>query len=173
MIGFFALFIGLLLWCLLLYFSGSKHRRNIKQADKCLERLSTIVQPARQFSYLRKVDPFVFEEMILTAFKHLGHKIRRNRRYTGDGGVDGIVYIDKKKYLIQAKRYSGYIDNQHVLALNKLCQRKRCRGLFIHTGKTGRKSWAQSDSNSVEIVSGKRMLSLLLQQNFSLNHLSS
>ena len=98
--------------------------------------------------------------MILTALKKAGYRIRRNRRYTGDGGVDGQCWIDKEHYLIQAKRYSHHINAVDVKEFYQLCKSKGKKGLFIHTGKTGKASWRQT-KDVVFIVSGDRMLSLL------------
>ncbi len=62
-----------------------------------------------------------------------------NKRYTGDGGIDGEVIIGKYRYLIQAKRYRGHIALQHVQEFEKLLKRHNCRGLFCHTGKNRRR----------------------------------
>lgn len=86
-------------------------------------------------SYLRKVDPFVFEELVLYSFRKAGYRIIRNARYTGDGGVDGRVIRDGKRYLLQMKRYSGFIHLEDVQALDALCRKKNRGGLFVHTGR--------------------------------------
>ena len=86
-------------------------------------------------SYLRKVDPFVFEELVLYSFRKAGYRIIRNARYTGDGGVDGRVIRDGMRYLLQMKRYSGFIHLEDVQALDALCRKKNRQGLFVHTGR--------------------------------------
>ena len=91
-------------------------------------------------NYLKKIDPFVFEELLLTCFKEAGFKIKRNRRYTGDGGIDGKVWINGRQNLIQAKRYKSYIKKSHVQEFIDLCDKRKKDGLFIHTGKIGRES---------------------------------
>ncbi|MCW1113525.1 restriction endonuclease [Escherichia coli] len=86
----------------------------------------------------------------------------RNKRYTGDGGIDGQVIIGKYRYLIQAKRYRGHIALQHVQEFEKLLKRHNCRGLFCHTGKTGAGSKSVSiASERMEIISGQRLIDLL------------
>ncbi|MEX6059375.1 restriction endonuclease [Enterobacter hormaechei] len=42
-----------------------------------------------KINYLRKIDPFVFEELLLEGFEAHGFRTIRNKRYTGDGGIDG------------------------------------------------------------------------------------
>lgn len=111
--------------------------------------------------YLRnKVNHFVFEEVILTALKKRGYKIQRGRRYTGDGGEDGRCWIDGKLYLIQAKRYSGHVDAQHVLDFVALCGSKRCGGLFVTSGKVG-PSARRGAKGMVHVINGQRLLDML------------
>lgn len=141
------------------------HTRRIKTARRVLKKLQAIETPSAQFAYLRKIDPFVFEELILEAFHSGGVKIKRNSRYTGDGGIDGKVKIHGRYVLIQAKRYSGYIDNKDIDVFSKLCEKNGLLGLFIHTGKTGKGSY-QEKSGEVDIVSGSRMLDLILGRRF-------
>lgn len=72
----------------------------------------------------------MFEELLLEGFEAHGFRTIRNKRYTGDGGIDGQVIIGKYRYLIQAKRYRGHIALQHVQEFEKLLKRHNCRGLF-------------------------------------------
>jgi restriction system protein len=138
-------------------------RRRERQARRCLATLATISHPARQFAYLRKIDPFVFEEMVLEAYKRAGHKIKRNARYTGDGGIDGRVWIDGHLHLIQAKRYSQHINLGHVKAFRDLVAREKAKGIFVHTGRTGKASRAAAHgSSNLTMVSGQALLDLLL-----------
>lgn len=138
-----------------------RHFFNVRKASRSLKTLRAIDDPARQFGYLRCVDPFVFEEMILTALQEMGHGIRRSRRYTGDGGIDGRAIINGEKVLIQAKRYRQHITAEHVSAFAHLCRRSGKKGIFIHTGKTGKQSWVNGAEGHIDIVSGSRMLNLL------------
>lgn len=57
----------------------------------------------------------------------------------GDGGLDGQVIIDGEHWLIQAKRYSRAVSPAHVedfLTASPAVRPRR--GLFIHTGRTGK-----------------------------------
>lgn len=93
--------------------------------------------PQLLYARLRAMDPLAFEELLLESFERRGYKVIRNRRYTGDGGIDGQVVIDGAVWLIQAKRYADTIRSEHVAAFEALCRTKGRRGLFIHTGRTG------------------------------------
>lgn len=133
---------------------------NILLSYRNIKKLAALSCPKQQFYQLRRTNPFLFEEMILTAFKHNGCKIIRNKRYTHDGGIDGRVMLDGVLHLIQAKRYKGHINPSHVLDFLRLCQEQNTKGLFIHTGKTGKKSRVFADNDVIDIISGRRMLAL-------------
>lgn len=127
-------------------------------------------QPATLFyARLRAMDPLAFEELLLEAFEQRGHRVVRNRRYTGDGGADGEVIIDGEHFLVEAKRYRESIRPDHVRAFAILCSSRRRRGLFIHTGRTGGASRdALADVPGVEIISGRNLLALLTGTPFPL-----
>lgn len=136
--------------------------RRIKAARRVLGRLTQIEHFPQKLAYLRKIDPFTFEELVLEAFARRGCPIRRNRRYTGDGGIDGQVMIRGYLYLIQAKRYRWWISAKHVQDFSALVARRDCRGVFVHTGRTGGLSRSAANAApNVSIISGKRLMRLL------------
>ena len=145
-----------------------RHKLNWIAAYRALNDLANIKTPQEQFYFLRGLDPFVFEEMILTALKRKGHGIIRNTAYTGDGGADGCVFVDKVRYLIQAKRYRGYIKAKDVEAFAKMCHRRKAKGLFVHTGKTGKKSRNLARQHAIEVVSGQKLLTLFAPETINL-----
>ncbi|EPA8555473.1 restriction endonuclease [Yersinia enterocolitica] len=157
------LLLSVLSWiALLIGAKVSRHRRYQRQAQRVLARLPQLAGDGQRLNYLRKVNPYVFEELLLTAFERRGYRIKRNRRYSGDGGLDGQVWIHGKRYLIQAKRYARTITPAHVAAFGALVCRERCRGLFVHTGRTGLKSReARKGFPNIEFISGQRLLDLI------------
>ena len=46
------------------WFWPKKKRWRVKSSYRALKQLNKMESPAQKFAYLRKVDPFVFEEMI-------------------------------------------------------------------------------------------------------------
>jgi len=114
-----------------------------------LHRNQTNFNDAQRLSYLRKIDPYVFEELILISFKNNGYHIKRNKRYSKDGGIDGIIFdSNKNKIAIQAKRYSTSITPKHILDFTTAIKKcKAHKGLFIHTGRTGPKSYQNLSEN--------------------------
>jgi restriction system protein len=118
-------------------------------------------------SYLRKIDPFIFEEILLSLMYERGFKIKRNKRYTGDGGSDGLCWIDGKKTHIQAKRYSSYIKKSHFDEFKELIEKDKTKGLFIHTGKTS-KNILNEKNEKLDIISGKSLISLILGEKLNI-----
>ncbi|EAU9421403.1 restriction endonuclease [Salmonella enterica subsp. enterica serovar Typhimurium] len=139
-----------------------RHRRYRKTAQRVLGRLPQLSSDGARLSYLRKINPYVFEELLLLALEKQGLEVIRNRSYSGDGGLDGQVFINGERWLIQAKRYSRSISPQHVREFGELLAREGCRGFFVHTGRTGRKSLDRLGGYpQIQLVSGRRLLELL------------
>jgi len=142
-----------------------RHRWRRRQARTMWEQFHGCdrYQPAaRVFARVRAMDPLAFEELLLTCFEARGHKVVRNRRYTGDGGVDGRVVLHGMVWLLQTKRYDSAVRPEHVHSFALLCARQRQLGLFVHTGRTGGMSRdALAGQSRVEILSGDRLVALL------------
>ncbi|PRZ45339.1 restriction endonuclease [Paraburkholderia fungorum] len=152
-------------------FRKFSHIYRIKQARRIQNKLVEISRQdngsARVIGYLRKINPFVFEELILNVIEDSNIHIIRNTRYTGDGGIDGAFKLrDIGKILIQCKRYKNQINKAHV---EDLCQKVRehgCKyGIFVHTGKTGAGSKTIIETHrNVCFVSGETLVKLILGQ---------
>lgn len=153
---------------LYLFFKPKKnyrHVRNIEKSKKILFKMNEFegeYKEARIFAYLRKIDPYVFEELLLEALLAKGFQIVRNKRYSGDGGIDGKAYYKDQLYYIQAKRYKKYVSLQHLNEFKKVVGDKK--GLFIHTGKTGKDTYSEFKHTNIEIISGQRLINLLIQE---------
>ena len=160
------LFLGALFLFLLFAIKWDSNRYLLCQinAVQQLKRLKCTNTHAEKITALRGVNPLVFEEMILTALKRQGHKIKRNKRYSHDGGIDGAVIIKNTHYLIQAKRYTNHINPKHVQDFINICVKRRTKGLFIHTGITGKKSKDLVKNSNIEIIDGKRLTNMLTNQ---------
>lgn len=139
----------------------TRHQRKIQTADFILNRIKDFSE-GQKIAYLRKVDPYSFEELILTCLERKGFPIQRNKRYSGDGGIDGRFFIEGKLNLVQAKRYSGEIRYEHVGEFAELLKEYGCNGIFVHTGKTPRNiSLRNIDMSAITIISGSRLIDLL------------
>lgn len=161
-----------LLFCFVLLFRKrrrSRQKRNIRTAERILDKLKCFSGSNRRscvLSYLRKIDPFVFEELLLNAFRNKGYEIKRNERYTHDGGIDGRISLNGSLFLIQAKRYRSYVNPRHIRDFYFLIQRTEGvdKGFFIHTGRTGRDTFRQYKDTCIEIISGDKLIDLILKK---------
>jgi restriction system protein len=140
----------------------NRHSHNIKKSHTIIEKISNFKYEGQRINYLRKIDPFVFEELLLSSFEKKGYSIKRNIKYTGDNGFDGVVFdSNNNEILIQAKRYKGYINPKHVESFNCLIKSKKAyKGYFIHTGKTGKLN-GNDYLGTIEIISGSKLLNLI------------
>ena len=136
------------------------HRRRIRSARRVLAKISDW-EPPRVFGYLRKIDPLAFEELALEAFARSGYRIKRGRRYSGDGGIDGHVWVDGRWTPVQCKRYSSAINPAHVADFAALVRRHGGGGFFVHTGRTGPQSRKEADGTTFKIISGQRLIDLV------------
>ena len=143
----------------------NRHKHNQKKATQVLKKISSFEHQGQQIGYLRKIDPFVFEELLLNAFEFKGYKVIRNKKYTGDGGIDGIVFDHHgNKILIQAKRYASYINPQHIATFQLVLQKKKAvKGFFIHTGKTSSSTRDQFRHSNIILIGGSKLLYLIKQ----------
>ncbi|RAX09440.1 restriction endonuclease [Photorhabdus bodei] len=163
------LLVGLLLTIVVLWLNmpslsarSWRHRHYQAQAARILVRLPQLAGDAQRLRYLRKINPYVFEELLLLAFERQGLTVIRNCRYSGDGGLDGQVFIARQRYLIQAKRYSQFIAARHIQAFGTLLIKEQCGGFFIHTGRIGPTSRTLLKSHPrIQLISGQRLLDLL------------
>lgn len=129
--------------------------RQIQGSDRCQP-------PVVAFARLRGMDPLAFEELLLECFERRAVTVTRNRRYTGDGGIDGKVRICGEIWFIQAKRYKDSIRPEHVEAFAQLCAVKRVPGMFIHTGRTGPSTRTLLNRYPhIQIISGDQLLALI------------
>lgn len=155
------------------YYKRGTYRRFIRKlADQRLEELRALnpdKDGAKIFGLMRSMNHFAFEEMILTALAERGLKIKRNARYTGDGGLDGQFWVGKHRILIQAKRYKNHISRQHVEEFVHLCKKNNCRGIFVHTGRTGKASKMEAElAKRIQFISGQQLINLFLKRPFTM-----
>lgn len=147
------------------------HRRRVRRSRPVLRELRAMrgeALAARAFGYLRQVDPLVYEEVVMSALEDAGTFILRNRRYSGDGGVDGRCWLPRwhwHMHAVQIKRYGSAVAPPHVAALGQLVAHRRwAGGLFVHCGRTGPQSYAALRSARVTLISGDSLLRLLIDR---------
>lgn len=142
------------------------HTKNIKKARDVALAIRKIRSQGARLKYLRMIDPYVFEELILNSLSDAGYSVQRNTRYSGDGGIDGKAYSHGGRILIQSKRYSNHISANDVKKFSKVCKENKSYGLFVHTGRTGKLA-KELKCKNIDFVSGERLLKLICKSKIS------
>ncbi len=149
-------------------FNPYHHQKKIEEADTNIKHLRKMFfedgkSPAFIMYQLKKIEGLIFEEMVLTCLSEAGFRVWRSPSHTNDGGLDGMVFINDVKVLLQSKCWKGYINNQDVEEFSNLILKKSAQfGYFIHTGKTGPMSYSKLNNNAF-FISGEKVLHLILQ----------
>lgn len=143
-----------------------EHRANVLRSRKVLRTLRSFVEPgcaARSLVYLRRIEPLIFEEVIMSALEDAGVLVLRSCRYSGDGGVDGAFWCPEEGWTaVQSKRYSAHIDRQHVERFADVVRRLRyAGGFFAHTGRSGAGVYEILHGNGIILFSGDRLIELI------------
>jgi restriction system protein len=144
-------------------------KAHVSRIDRARKVIHTVRQfqgealSARTIGYLRRLDPFVFEEVVLTCLEESGAAVWRSSRYTGDGGVDGHVHLPQLGWApIQVKRFCGHVCRSDVFDFYELLERRRCKaGLFVHSGKTSEDLRGVLRSTQVILFSGEKLAQLV------------
>lgn len=135
-----------------------RHQRNVASSRRLLALLATFPHEGAVINYLRKVDPFVMEELVLTLLESQGLFVLRNRAYTGDGGVDGAFFWPGRGWhAVQCKRYSGAINPGHARAFRDHVQNRYRGGVLVHTGRTGDQSQEAMTPAGLFLLSGSTL----------------
>ncbi|MES2260588.1 MAG: restriction endonuclease [Pseudomonadota bacterium] len=145
------------------------HRRNVRQSRRVLRAVRGFKEPdvgARSLGYLRAVDPLVFEEVVLSALEDAGMLVLRSKRYSGDGGVDGVVWLPGRGWhAVQSKRYRHHVCLAHVCAFGEvIASGDYDGGLFVHTGRSGAALYPKMDAARIALLSGNRLLKLVRER---------
>jgi len=160
-----------------------RHRRKVLASRRVLTQLAALQHEGAVINYLRKVDPFVMEELVLSLLESQGLFVLRNRAYTGDGGVDGAFYWPGRGWhAVQSKRYSSAINPGHARAFRGLVQKHYRGGVLVHTGRTGDQSqeamapaglFLLSGSTLTRSIKGASALALMERRKEAHGHLMS
>lgn len=117
----------------------------------------------------RQQNPFICEDVVMHCFGEAGFQIHKPTGYTGDAGIDGICTLDECQFLVQIKRYQGYVNLSHIEQFTRLVCHQRERnpdvvaGFFVHSGKTGATAKAVINyRQAIILISGRALVQFLL-----------
>ena len=145
------------------------HQRNVRQSRRVLRTVRAFKEPragGRTLAYLRTIDPLVFEEVVMSALEDAGLPVLRGTHYSGDGGVDGAVWLPGRGWhAVQCKRYRHHVCLAHVCAFGDAIARGSYDGgLFVHTGRSGAALYPPMAAARIGLLSGDRLLRLVRER---------
>jgi len=148
----------------------NSHKTRVSESKKILDELSKIKGDDKELlpqiiGSLRKINPYTFEELVLTAAEAQGPHIEaiRNQHYSNDGGKDGTLLVDNQEYLVQSKRYNQPINPKHISAFAEaIVNHEATGGYFVHVGRTGPKSYKiLNEHPEIHLISGVKLVGLM------------
>ena len=143
-----------------IYWTKRRHRGNIQQARRILRTLRTFEHDGQIMMYLKKIDPYVFEELVIQLFDESGFAVWRTPSYSGDGGMDGKVYHPSLGWcFIQSKRYNKSIRSEHVHTFVKLVGKRH--GFFVHSGTSSNVIRQDLAGTRIRMLSGSTLVDFI------------
>lgn len=125
-------------------------------------------------SRLQEREPDFFEEAVVDLLLKMGYGGAHGRgevtKYTGDGGIDGVIDQDAlglNKVYIQAKRYASNnaVQRPEVQSFAGALRGKAEGGVFITTGRftSGARDYVDTSPDRIILVDGQQLVSLMIQ----------
>ncbi len=124
--------------------------------------------------------PEFFEELVLELLHALGYGTSKDDLEhvggTGDGGIDGVISLDKlgfEKVYVQAKRWQGAVGRPDVQKFyGAFAGRRAKKGVFITTSTFTKEAldFGRDLSDSVVLIDGSRLTSLMIQYGVGVTH---
>lgn len=140
-----------------------RHRGWEKEAGAVLKKLQrSSLADEQERALLQSMTAYGFEYLITEGFKGKGSRIRKLRRVSGDGGIDGMVELSGRWHLIQAKRYASPVSTGTLSEFQQVCVDKRMPGLFVATsGFTEPAKKFAMQSGRLTLMDGARLIETL------------
>lgn len=150
-----------------------------ERIDAAIQEIQGIV--ARELlERILQAPPAFFEDLVLRLLHKLGYGASEADLQrvggSGDGGIDGIISLDKlgfEKVYVQAKRWQGSVGRPEIQGFfGALAGRRAKRGVFITTSTFTKEArdFGNQVSDSVVLIDGTRLTSLLIEYGVAVTH---
>ena len=157
-----------------------EHESPLERIEKAIEDLNDSVS-AELLGLILDGTPTFFENLVLDLLHAMGYGASRAKLVrvggSGDGGIDGIISLDKlglEKVYVQAKRWRDNSVGQPQVQsfFGALAGRKASKGVFITTAKFTREAeeFAGAVSDSIVLVDGERLTELMIEHGVGVSH---
>ena len=146
-----------------LYYDSVDH--NEKKSDKDRYLKGDFNKEKKEFSEMNNLNSISsgteFELYLVKIFKELGYKVKHCGK-TGDQGADLIVEIDKYKYAVQAKFYTGNLGNTPIQEISgALKYYEANQGVVITNSKFTKRAVELAKVNNVILIDGDALNRLI------------
>jgi restriction system protein len=131
-------------------------------------------------SRLKSMSPVFFEVAVLRLLKAMGYAGKLGRvehsGKTGDGGVDGILYLDRlelERVYVQAKKWDGSVGASAVRDFaGAMDAEAATKGVVITTGHftADAQSYVKRSPKAIRLVSGEELVSLMIEFAVGVSH---
>lgn len=146
--------------------TGLKPKKNWTKAMGLYKRLNRALKNGeseeKTLAFLRNLDPHLFEELVMFAFKKQGYVIFRNETYSNTRGHVGQIstYKNERK-LIQTKIYTGVWNPADLQDFKVVVgQHEQCNaGIFVHTEKST--NLPANDIPNIDVMDGQQLIELI------------
>lgn len=129
-----------------------------KQRRELLETRSGI-ESIREMSWQN------FELLVGEAFKRKGYRVEERGGAGADGGIDLILHLDGKEFLVQCKRWKTLsIGVSHIRELFGVMVAERAQGcIFVTSGDYTAEACAFAQGKPIRLVDGKELVKLMAE----------
>lgn len=145
----------------------------IEQVEQGINRIHEDVGH-QLLSRLQEREPDFFEAAVVDLLLKMGYGGAHGRgqvtKFTGDGGIDGVIDQDAlglNKVYIQAKRYAtdNSVQRPEVQSFAGALRGKAEGGVFITTGRftAGAQEYVATSPDRIILVDGQQLVSLMIQ----------
>ena len=120
---------------------------------------------------LQKVDAYRFEKIVRDLFEAMGYGSTSGTSKSRDGGIDGVVYLDRlglDKIYLQAKRFKVGNNVSSPMVRNfigSLDTKNARKGVFITTSdfSLDAEQEAKNSSREVVLINGRKLAELMIE----------
>jgi hypothetical protein len=132
-----------------------------KRLSQRREEYARWMAEVRTPEFLRQVDPYVFESIVCNLFRELGYDVKQTPA-SGDNGVDGFLYRNGQKTLLQCKRVKGSVGEPVLRDLfGSMHSCGASQGIVVTTGSVSRQARAWAKGKAIRIIELEELTDLI------------
>ena len=143
--------------------AAEREVREAQHKQKLDEERRQAARLVRTLDHLNRMDPFLFEGLVLWTYGRLGWETRATPR-SGDHGIDGILTRGSESVVVQCKRFTTGKIGERVLRdlLGAVVKMKATRGILVTTSdlSDNAKHWIH-DRPDLSFVNGSELIQLI------------